>query len=244
LLGLDVPFAELALRSVPSDAIPTLSFFDDVERPFFAQTMAVFNPVDARLTDARVVAHAIKRARERVSRLPSRPDDVESVLDSARLGPLRRSLAEHAIRDDPGSLLTLFSLVELLRLDADDSVHRAADLWGTPAVAINGCLCLAMPSDWENLGSRPSEPGLMAPASADLLLRLTELLVDMELPPALAGDILPFAMRLVIDESRPQYKNDWMPVMRVASSLLRRTVEDYVSRVTRGWSLIPVEPAN
>ena len=95
--------------------------------------------------------------------------------------------------------------------------------------------------DWELFSGSGHPPrGLLAAGSPDLLLRYAELLAELKLPAALATDIVPFGVHATLDESHLDYENDWLAVMRTASSLSQRTLEDYVSRITAGGSMIPV----
>jgi hypothetical protein len=48
------------------------------------------------------------------------------------------------------------------------------------------------------------------------------------------------AVRSTLDDAHLDHADDWLGLMRYASGLSRRTMEEYVSRVTTGQSLAPI----
>ncbi len=245
LLGVDIALGELVLNRVPSDVLPVLSFWPESAQRQFGQSVALFNPLDPRLADTPKVAAAIRAGRTRVDDLKRDRQRWQEVADAARLAPLRYSLLERAVIYAPQSLDSFFSMMEFLRLGGDEDAIRAADAWGSPAVALNGCLCLALPPavDWDLYSGR-REATWLAAGSPDLLLRLAEVTSELKLPPAIVADLLPFGVRSLLDSSRLDRADDWMSVSHFSSTLPQRTIEDYMARVTIGWSLVALAPAD
>jgi hypothetical protein len=242
LLGLDIALADVVLRRVVSGDTPAVSLWSPENLTSFAHVVALFNPFDVTLADSSRVDEGIKRGRAVVARLASNAPELEDVLSQARLGPVRQSLVRRALQTDPGSVHRMFSLLDLLRLGGDEGALALAVAWGAPAVELSGCLCVALPPpvDWEVFGGRHEQP-FLASGSADLLLRLAEIVSELKLPATIVGDILPLGTRAVMDRSRPSHPDDWIAIMQTASSLSRNEVEDYVSRVAAtGGSMIPL----
>jgi hypothetical protein len=133
-------------------------------------------------------------------------------------------------------------LSELLRIGGGDTAIRAAAPWSAPAIPLNGCLCLSLNPvlDWEIFSGHEGAMGYLAARAPDLLLRLAEVLGDLKLPPAVAGDILPSAIQGLLDQARPARRDDWLGVAFYAASITQRSIEDYVSGVTSGRSMIPL----
>ena len=244
LLGLDLALADLSIRRIAADATPAASTFTARDRVDIAQAIALFNPLDARVADTGQVAAAITRGRKQVAELASSPGTMGEVFDRAGLNPTRRSLAEWTVTHRPAELSGMFSVTELLRIGADADALLAAAAWGAPAVHLSGCLCLALPPrvDWDAFSGRLANQGVMAAGASDLFLRLAELTTALGVPPSLVPDMLPFGVLSVLYGAKLSHRDDWQAVMRHASTLPQRAVEDYVSRIVAGENLEPIGP--
>jgi hypothetical protein len=106
---------------------------------------------------------------------------------------------------------------------------------------LSGCLCLAQPPvlDWGLFEGRRDVTTWMSAGSADLLLHFAEVFRQLNLPVGLVGDVLPVAVRAVLDDARLGRQDDWFGVARKASSFSKRTIEDYVAQLAaQGGGLI------
>jgi hypothetical protein len=228
------------LRRVTAGRPPDVPIWGDDDKKTFVRLIALFNPRDTSPDTPRIIADAIRKGRARVAALAASSADLDAIGDAASVGPERRSLLRWALERQPVSAGTMFSLSELLRVGGGDEAVRAAARWSGPALPLNGCLCLGLDPliDWEVFSGHEGAGGILAARSPDLLLRLAEALADLKLPPAVAGDILPAAVQGLLDHAHPARRDDWLGVASYAAGISRRDIEDYVSGVTSGRSMI------
>jgi hypothetical protein len=73
----------------------------------------------------------------------------------------------------------------------------------------------------------------------DLNLRIATLLKDLGLPAPLAKVVLAAAVQDFIDEVRPTDDGDWLTLSRMARTVTRERVEDYVAAATATGPLMP-----
>jgi len=245
LLGLDLALAEVALRRVTAGVAPVYSYLGESDRRAFAQALLLFRAGDPRLKDVGIVTAAIAKGRERIASLPAEGWADARSLDAVRLAPLQRSLIEWTLLFDPAKTPFLFSTTQLLRIADDDRALAASEAWGSSAVMLSGCLCLSVPPnvDWNEFAGRNLSVGTLAPGGSDLLLRLAELAEQSGLPSDIAVDVLPFGLRDVLD-TQMSHRDDWSAFTRAASTISRRSFEDYVSRFIGTAKLEPTGRVN
>jgi hypothetical protein len=65
------------------------------------------------------------------------------------------------------------------------------------------------------------------------------LLKQLQLPAALARVVLSAAMQDFIDQVKPTDEADWITMVRVARTLTREQVEDYMAAATATGPLVP-----
>jgi hypothetical protein len=243
LLGLDVALVGVTLRQINTSLLTHAPIYTETDRTAYQGIVALFNPLSA-AKSAATIAAALQKGRDRIARLADAPADSETVVEITNVGPLRRSLLSWTIERDPASVTRFFSPSELLRISGDEEALRAAEDWGAPALSLTGCLCLALgPAiDWDLFAGRMGmgESGFLGARSPDLLLRLSEILVALKLPTAIAHDIVPIAVQSALDQARPSHLDDWWALVKHTHELSSRVVEDYVSSVTTGHSMVAV----
>jgi hypothetical protein len=234
-LGLDVGLASLVLRRVDTGRIGTAPTLTSNERQTFAVSVALMRPDELTEADRDTISSAIARGRERIAALT--PETLDGIAGEIALDGWRRRAVKWSLAHDAARVKTMFSLTELLSLGGG-----AADLdaWGMGAVVTTGCLCtrLRAPGGWWNLAGR-AQLGLLATTVADLNLRVAVLLRELNLPGALARDVLTAAVQDYIDEVRPSDHDDWLTLVRAAQAMPRERVEDYVAAITAGGALVP-----
>jgi hypothetical protein len=144
-----------------------------------------------------------------------------------------------SLANDTARAGTMFSLTEMLSLGSGPS-WAALDAWGMGAVVTTGCLCtrLRAPGGWWGLTGRP-QLGLLATTIADVNLHIAVVLRDLDMPAAIARDVLTAAMQDYIDDVRPSDTNDWLTLVRVAQAIPRDRVEDYIAAITATGPLVP-----
>lgn len=126
--------------------------------------------------------------------------------------------------------------VELLRL----SGASGSDAVGVISEPLTGCYCLRFPDEapWEDFSGRPGA-GHVAARVPDLMLRLAEILVEIDAPAALLPGVLAYATQDFIDEAWSMHTDDGHALVRQAHALDRPRVEDYVAGVAARGPLRP-----
>jgi hypothetical protein len=240
LLGLDLALADITLRRVTAGRPPDIPIWGDDDKKAFVRLVALFNPLAAPPDAPRLIADAIRKGRARVSALAAQPGDLDAVGDAAAIGPERRALLRWVLARTPADATRLFALADLVRIGGGDEAAGVATQWSGPALPLNGCLCVSLgPNvDWEVFSGHEGAGGFLAARTADLLLRLAEVLAELKLPAPVAGDILPSAVQGLLDHAQPARRDDWLGVSLYAAGISRRDIEDYVSSVTSGRSMI------
>jgi len=73
-----------------------------------------------------------------------------------------------------------------------------------------------------------------------VMLRTADVLSKRKLPALLARDVAAYAMQDAIDNGRPAYFDDWLPVALAARELPDARFDDYVAALTVAGPLTPV----
>ena len=196
------------------------------------------NPYVLRDEDRDIIVGAVERGRSRVLALRSDGDSFEAVADRVALDSRRRREVRWTLAHEPDAVVSMFSLTELLLIGGADL--RPLDAWGMIGLASSGCLCsrLAPAGQWWLLAGRP-QLGIIATGVADLQLRVAAALKELQLPAALAKVVLSGAMQDFIDEVRPTDESDWLTLSRLARTVTREQIEDYLAVATADGPLVP-----
>jgi hypothetical protein len=237
-VGLVSPLANWSLRRLSSDRIPPPPTINDNELSSLFLTVALSDP--AALADdemARISAAIASGSRMIQQTLPD-GDRLAAAARSAGMSPWRVALLPWILAEEAPRIGEQFSLSHRARLGGWP-VGEAAP-WGTASLSA-GCLCLRMPPARipELLAGRPAD-GIVAAQSADLMLRIAMLLVELKMPAALASPVLSYAMRDYLDAVRPSHPADFEAFARQAPMLHRTTVEDYLGAIAATGALRPV----
>lgn len=201
LMSLDLALARFHLPRlagvIPSDTPAVLP----TEENYFAHGATLFNP--ARVTRVQVgeIAVAIRAGRARLEQLLDDPSLLPDVARDAELGVLRRNELAWTLRYRPDAVGRFLSRTELFWLglsDGQNGADRPPYGWGAPAVWLDGCLCVRIPPpDALDLSVVSAER--LASGFADLQLALVEAVDALRLPAPISGDLLPLAMRELLD---------------------------------------------
>ena len=236
ILGLDVALAPLALRRISADPIVEAPALTSIERESFAASVSLMNPFDLRDADRDAIASAVENGRAAVAAFDA--ERLEAAADRLGLEMWRRRSLRWTLARERDRLPSMFTLAELLVIGGG----RLEDLapWGMSMIAVNGCLCTAVhiPSRLVTLGSRP-QLGLTSTVVADLNLHVAMMLKELQLPAALARLVATAAMQDFIDHVRPADDGDWMTLARVARTIPRDRIEDYLAVATAVGPLVP-----
>ncbi len=245
LLSLDLALARFHLPRlagvIPSDTPAILP----TEEHYFAHGATLFNPAAATGPQVAAIAGAIRDGRARLEQLRDDPSLLSDVAREAGLGVLRRNELAWTLRHRPDAVERFLSRTELFWLGLNDG-ENGADRpppagWGAPAVWLDGCLCVRIPPpDALDLGVLSAER--LASGFADLQLALAETVDDLELPAPIVGDLLPLAMRELLDGVSATRRGRRDALVGYVHDLPRERIEDYVaSLVGPGRPLRPIE---
>ena len=246
LMSLDLALARFRLPRM-AGALPSAPpFFGRAAEVHFAHGVTLFTPSDVTRKQVGAIAGAIRRGRVRVERLRLEPETLPDVARDAGLSPARRNELAWTAQRRPDELDHAFSRTELLRLglnDADEGQALAG--WGAPALGLDGCLCLRIPPPG-GLGFSAADTERLASEFADLPLALAEAVDELALPAAIIGDLLPVAMRELLDGVRVvdpySYRGRLEALVSYVRQLPRTRIEDYVAALIRpGGPLRPIE---
>lgn len=244
LMSLDLALANFHLPrlvgAIPSET-PTFIF---EEESYFAHGVTLFNPAVVTGGQVGEIAGAIRRGRARVRHALDDPAALSDIARDAGLGALRSNELAWTARNSPDGVARFFSRTELFWLGLNDGENgggRPPAGWGAPAVWLDGCLCVRMPPpDALDLSAVPAER--LASEFADLQLALAEAVDDLALPAPIVGDVLPLAMRELLDSINATRRGRVDALVRYVNELPRERIEDYVaSLVGPGRPLRPIE---
>jgi hypothetical protein len=115
--------------------------------------------------------------------------------------------------------------------DGDRAV--AWERWGGSQVAWNGSLRLGLVPSLQPLATRARiEGGMTAAAFPDLVIRVAELAVELQLPAAMVPPLVRAAVQDLLDQARSGLPDDWIAWTQFAASYPRARVERAVSAFT------------
>ena len=244
LMSLDLALARFhlpRLAGVIPSATPAIF---PTEENFFAHGATLFNPATVTGTQVGGIADAIRRGRARLQQLHGDLALLPDLAREAGLGVLRRNELAWTLRHRPDAVNGFFSRTELFWLGLDRG-QTAADPtpagWGAPAVWLDGCLCVRIPPpDALDLSVVSAER--LASGFADLQLALAEEVDELGLPASIVGDVLPLAMRELLDSVSATRRGRLEALVGYVHDLQRERIEDYVaSLVGPGRPLRPIE---
>ena len=248
LMSLDVALAGFRLPRMAGVLPSAPPFFGRAQEVHFARGATLFTPSRVTRNQIGALAGAIRRGRARVQQVRVEPETLPEVVRDAGLSPARGNELTRTAQRRPDAVDQEFSRTELLRLglnDADDGQTRALAGWGAPAVGLDGCLCLRVPPAG-GFGFSAADTERLASEFADLPLALAEAADELALPAAIVGELLPVAMRELLDGFRVadpySYRGRLDALVRYVRQLPRARIEDYVAAlVGPGRPLRPVE---
>ena len=246
LMSLDLALARFHLPRlagrIPSQT-PAIML---TEENYFAHGATLFNPAVVTGAQVREIADAIRRGRVRLQQLHGDPALLPDVAREAGLGALRRNELAWTLRHRPDAVDRFLSRTELFWLGligGENEADRTPPAgWGAPAVWLDGCLCVRIPPpDAFDLSSIVSAERL-ASGFADLQLALAETVDELGLPAPIVGDVLPLAMRELLDGVSATRRGRLDALVGYVHDLPRERIEDYVaSLVGPGRPLRPIE---
>ena len=245
LMSLDLALARFHLPrlagAIPSETPAILP----TEESYFAHGATLFNPAGVTGSQAAEIAAAIRRGRARLEQLHDDPSLLPDVAREAELGVLRRNELAWTLRHRPAAVDRFLSRTELFWLGLNDG-ENGADRpppagWGAPAVWLDGCLCVRIPPP-DALDVSVVSAERLASGFADLQLALAETVDALGLPAPIVGDLLPLAMRELLDGVSATRRGRLDALVGYVHDLSRERIEDYVaSLVGPGRPLRPIE---
>jgi len=244
LLGLDLTLARLALRRLATDAMPSMPALNANERRTFVQSVPLADVSSLSEGDVVRLVRTLEAGRARVDALLERPATLDAVVADAHLSEWRREALRWALASDRETVTRSISRLEWLWLGGDVGTIAELDAWGPSALSVSGCWCPAFPrpAAWEEFAGRPMT-GQLATRLPDLALRVAEELVRLGLPAGLLPGVLAAATSDLLYEAQPAHYDDWLAVVRYIDDLPAEQFVDYVSMLTAGGPLVPVEPS-
>ena len=244
LMSLDLALANFHLPRL-AGAIPSETpAFVFAEESYFAQGVTLFNPSVVTGGQISRIARAIRHGRARVRQSLTDPAALAEIARDAVLGARRSNELAWTARNSPDGVEQFFSRTELFWLglrDGENGAGRPPAGWGAPAVWLDGCLCVRIPRP-DALDSSIVPAEHLASEFADLQLALAEAVDDLALPASIVGDLLPLAMRELLDGVSATRRGRVDALVRYVNELPRERIEDYVAvLVGPGRPLRPIE---
>lgn len=244
LMSLDLALANFHLPRL-AGAIPSETpAFVFAEESYFAHGVTLFNPSVVTGGQTSRIVGAIRHGRARVRQSLADPAALEEIARDAGLGARRSNELAWTARNSPDGVEQFFSRTELFWLgvhDGENGAGRPPAGWGAPAVWLDGCLCVRIPAP-DALDSSIVPAERLASEFADLQLALAEAVDDLGLPPPIVGDLLPLAMRELLDSVSATRRGRVDALVRYVNELPRERIEDYVAvLVGPGRPLRPIE---
>jgi hypothetical protein len=233
LLGLDLALASSSLRRLstkPLAHVPTLNVAD---RRTLTETVVLMER-HALTDEARdAIADALGRGDVAVAAATT-PDARQDVALRAGMDPLRASLWTWVADEEPQRLAAWVTPRERLFVGlAGAPVPAAWHAWGTATTPATGCLCTRIvgPGPWDAYAGRIGN-AMVAVGVPDLQLRVAAFLADLQLPAALARDLLAVGLHDLVNEARSQDQDDWRALIDGISRLDIDLVEQYLGLLT------------
>jgi len=238
-LGLEAVLAGWSLRRLSADTIPPQPTLGDNDRMSLFAMVSLSEADRVANGDPQRIASAIEAGQKQLSAALSDADRLESLARTAAISPWRRAALRWMLAEEPSRIPEQFPLTGLARIGGLDPSGIPG--WGTSAIPF-GCLCLAAPVDGapELIAGRPVD-GIVGTRSADLPMRVAQLLTELEMPAQLMPAVLAYAMRDYIDRLRPMHPADTDAFARPALLLTRTMVEDYLGAVAAVGPLRPLQ---
>ena len=250
LVSLDLAMARSYLPAI-AGAIPLETpAVPAIEERHFAQAATLFDPAAATPAAAAAIRDALDTGRARLDGLPADPAAVTAVADDAGLYGLRRNLLAWTLGHRPEALDGLLSRTERFWVGWRAAAGRAGREapprgWGAPAIWRDGCLCVRIPPPetldlFADHAALPAEH--LAAGFADLPLAVAEAVDALRLPAAVVGDVLPLALRELLDAASSSRRGRGRALAAWVDRLPQARIEDYVaSLVGPGKPLRPAE---
>jgi len=242
LLAIDVPFAQLVLHRISSEARSQAPTIDRYDAATFSHTVALADPYATTDEGQAAIVTAMQRGLERVNQMARTRDGAAaaSLATAAGLSEWRANGLRLALRGEPEAATGWFTLVELMWLGQSTPGDAALDAWGVSIYGLAGQLASRFPRrvPWEDLAGRPVG-GLVATQIGDRGLSLALWLQELHLPAALLPALMTRAMQDLLDEAQPSDAYDGTAVARAAAKMTRERFEDYVSTLTAEGPLVP-----
>jgi hypothetical protein len=238
-LGLEAGLASWSLRRLSADVIPPEPTLGDNDRMSLMATVSLSQPSRMSDPDMHRIAAAIEAGQKQIAAAGNDAARLESLARSAGMSPWRRAALGWMVSEEPTRIPEQFSLS--MFANAGGLAPAQIPAWGTSAIP-TGCLCLAAPIEGvpELIVGRPVD-GIVGTRSADLPLRVAQLLTQLKMPAQLMPAVLAYAMRDYIDRLRPMHPADTDAFARATSFLTRTMVEDYLGAVAAVGPLRPVQ---
>lgn len=231
LFGLEMALSAQTLRRIDVKAPTRESRLLSTHRYSFALSLGQLDVFALHDADADRIVEALARGRRRVAALTPASADTRVVIDAIAMDGWRARALRWTLEHAPREVQRLFSATELLHLG--DGGHLPVDAWGMSALFTAGCLCtkVAPPGLHTALAGRP-QMGLVGALVPDLNLRVAELLRELQLPAALAREVLEVALYDLFATVQPLHDDDWLAVVRGAQALSAERVADALAAVT------------
>lgn len=238
-LGLEAGLANWSLRRLSADVIPPEPTLGDNDRMSLLAMVSLSE--SSRLSDADLhrIAEAIEDGQQQVLAAGRDATRLDVMARTAAISPWRRAALHWMAFEEPARIPEQFSLSARAKIGGLSPSQIPA--WGTSKIPL-GCLCLGAPLEGvpELIVGRPVD-GIVGTQSADLQLRVAQLLTQLEMPAQLTTAVLAYAMRDYIDRLRPAHPADTDAFARVAPSLTLTMVEDYIGAIAAIGPLRPVQ---
>jgi hypothetical protein len=250
LLGLDLALARFSVRRLVSDRMPAPPTLNQNDRDVVLETATLLNPRD--LTDAEMhaIAAALKRGRERIADAGADAFTLDRLAEAAGVSEVRRQVLSWMVSRRNAAVDEVFTLAEIMRAGTHVRAGErpppgegsAFHEWGMTNEPLDGSYRLAFPdrTAWESFAGRPGA-GQIAARLPDLILRLAELLSDLEVSAALLPATFAYAAQDFVDEAPAMHTEDGHALMQQARALTRTRVEDYLAAVAARGPLRPRE---
>jgi len=237
MLAIDVPLAEAHMPRFLEEGL-SASGANIADSATLVAELALKTSGAADPSDESAAIAALAKGRETVASWTSTPPAHGSLVDLLRqagIAPERANVIAWLADRQPASLSGGLTLLELARIGGGARATAGLD---TPAMPIEGCLCLIP------MGLRAPEMyrsywnvGVVAALSRDMRLRLIEHLSTSHLPLALVDDLLPLATADWFQHVVPFGPDDWEALSLWPKQLRADRMDEYLLSLVKAGRL-------
>lgn len=244
-LAVDVALADARLMRVTTDVLPVPGIIDHALRRGLTEAL-VFDSGEVR---SPTVLPQLAEGRRMVAAWQAAPpgrSELSARLREAAVDEWRANAIAWEVDTRGPQALENLTMAELLWLGSPAGESRVGSrLQSGSARGVDGCLCRLEAGRISHERLRGRRLGVQAFRPLDLMLRLAELLEQIDIDEAVVFDLLPVAFQDWLDHSQPAWPDDWEAFTMFPRTLNQQRLEAYLLHLIASGLLSPPaeEPA-